>query len=64
MDMGVSRKHGRLHFERGRLHYTDLKSTNGSRINGALLYSEIPVMLEDGDELCLGKLVFRVYFGV
>jgi len=64
MDMGVSRKHGRLHFERGRLHYTDLKSTNGSRINGALLYAEIPVMLEDGDELCLGKLVFRVYFGV
>ena len=42
----------------------DLKSTNGSRINGALLYAEIPVMLEDGDELCLGKLVFRVYFGV
>jgi serine/threonine protein kinase len=64
IDMGVSRKHGRLHFERGRLHYTDLKSTNGSRINGALLYAEIPVMLEDGDELCLGKLVFRVYFGV
>jgi hypothetical protein len=40
-----------------------LKSTNGSRVNGAGLYSEIPLILEDGDELCLGKLVFRVYFG-
>jgi len=63
MELGVSRKHGRLHFERGQLHYTDLKSTNGSRVNGAGLYSEIPLILEDGDELCLGKMVFRIYFG-
>jgi serine/threonine protein kinase len=63
MELGVSRKHGRLHFDRGNLYYTDLKSTNGSRVNGAGLYSEIPLILEDGDELCLGKLVFRIYFG-
>lgn len=63
MELGVSRRHGRLHLEAGVLYYTDLKSTNGSRVNGARLYAEIPQMLEDGDELCIGKIVFRVYFG-
>jgi serine/threonine-protein kinase len=63
MELGVSRRHGRLHYEGGRLFYTDLKSTNGSRVNGARLYAEIPMSLEDGDELCLGKVAFRVYFG-
>jgi len=63
MELGVSRRHGRLHFDSGRLYYTDLNSSNGSRVNGAGLYSEIPVALEDGDEICLGKIAFRVYFG-
>jgi len=63
MELGVSRRHGKLHFDTGRLYYTDLKSSNGSRVNGAGLYSEIPVALEDGDEICLGKVAFRVYFG-
>ncbi len=62
MELGVSRKHGKLHFDAGRLYYTDLKSSNGSRVNGAGLYSEIPVALDDGDEICLGKIAFRVYF--
>ena len=63
MELGVSRRHGKLHFDNGRLYYTDLKSSNGSRVNGASLYSEIPVALDDGDEICLGKIAFRVYFG-
>ena len=63
LELGVSRRHGMLHFDNGRLYYTDLKSSNGSRVNGAGLYSEIPVALEDGDEICLGKVAFRVYFG-
>jgi serine/threonine-protein kinase len=63
MELGVSRRHGRLHFDSGRLYYTDLKSSNGSRVNGAGLRAEIPVVLEDGDEICLGKIAFRVYFG-
>jgi len=63
MELGVSRRHGKLHFDNGRIYYTDLKSSNGSRVNGAGLYSEIPVALEDGDEICLGKVAFRVYFG-
>jgi serine/threonine protein kinase len=63
MELGVSRRHGRLHFDNGRLFYTDLNSSNGSRVNGAGLYSQIPVMLDDGDEICMGKIAFRVYFG-
>jgi serine/threonine-protein kinase len=63
MELGVSRRHGRLHVDNGTLYYTDLKSTNGSRVNGARLYAEIPQTLEDGDELCVGNIVFRVYFG-
>jgi serine/threonine protein kinase len=63
MELGVSRRHGKLHFDTGRLYYTDLKSSNGSRVNGAGLYSEIPVALQDGDEIGLGKIAFRVYFG-
>ncbi len=63
MELGVSRRHGQLHFDRDQLYYTDLKSSNGSRINGAGLYAEIPIRLEDGDEICLGKMAFRVYYG-
>ncbi|MEP7358409.1 MAG: FHA domain-containing serine/threonine-protein kinase, partial [Anaerolineales bacterium] len=63
MELGVSRRHGQLHFDKDRLFYTDLKSANGSRINGAGLYAEIPVALDDGDEICLGKMAFRVYYG-
>lgn len=62
LEMGVSRQHGRLHLENGRLFYTDLKSANGSSVNGARLYTEIPMQLQDGDELGLGKLNLRVYF--
>ncbi len=62
MEQGVSRKHGTLRFDQGRLLYTDMNSSNGSRINGEKLRPEIPVVLNDGDELCLGRMVFRVYF--
>jgi serine/threonine protein kinase len=64
LDMGVSRQHGRLHLDDGRLFYTDLKSANGSSVNGARLYTEIPMQLQDGDEIGLGKLNVRVYFAL
>jgi serine/threonine protein kinase len=64
LDLGVSRQHGRLHLEDGRLYYTDLKSANGSSVNGARLYTEIPMQLQDGDEIGLGKLNVRVYFAL
>jgi hypothetical protein len=64
LDLGVSRQHGRLHLEDGRLFYTDLKSANGSSVNGARLYTEIPMQLQDGDELSLGKINLRIYFAL
>lgn len=64
LDLGVSRQHGRLHLEDGRLFYTDLKSANGSSVNGARLYTEIPMQLQDGDEIGLGKINLRVYFAL
>ncbi len=64
LERGVSRQHGRLHAEDGRLFYTDLKSANGSSVNGARLYTEIPMQLQDGDELGLGKINLRVYFAI
>jgi len=64
MEMGVSRKHGVLRLEGGRLYYTDMKSSNGSRVNGVRLRPEIPMLLKDGDEVCLGRFVFRIYFAL
>jgi serine/threonine protein kinase len=62
MELGVSRQHGLLKFEDGRLYYTDMKSSNGSRVNGARLRPEIPMLLKDGDEVIMGRLAFRIYF--
>ena len=62
MEQGISRRHGVLRFDSGRLYYTDMKSANGSRVNGARLRPEIPMLLKDGDEIMLGRLAARVYF--
>jgi serine/threonine protein kinase len=63
VDLGVSRQHARLHVDRGLVFFTDLKSTNGSSVNGVRLYPGIPMQVQDGDELGLGKVTFRLYFG-
>jgi serine/threonine protein kinase len=62
LELGVSRRHGLINYQDGRLYYTDMKSSNGSRVNGAKLRSEIPMLLKDGDELILGRLACRIYF--
>lgn len=62
IELGVSRRHGLITFQDGRLYYTDMKSSNGSRVNGAKLRPEIPMLLKDGDEIILGRLACRIYF--
>ncbi len=37
----------------------DFKSTNGSTVNRKPLYQ--PVLLQDGDQLCIGKTTFDFY---
>jgi hypothetical protein len=56
-DGKVSRHHGRLQARRGTLVYTDLGSTNGSRVNG-IRVDEIALGL--GDRLLLGDTVLVV----
>ena len=56
-DNRVSRQHGRLQARRGTLVYTDLASTNGSRVNGIRVDE---IALGVGDRLLLGDTVLVV----
>lgn len=56
-DSRVSRHHGRLHARRGTLVYTDLESTNGSRVNGVRIAE---IVLGEGDRIELGDTVLVV----
>lgn len=56
-DGRVSRHHGRLQARRGALVYTDLGSTNGSRVNGVHVDE---IVLGQGDRLEIGDTVLIV----
>jgi hypothetical protein len=56
-DPRVSRAHGRLQARRGTLVYTDLGSTNGSRVNGIRVDE---IALGVGDRLILGDTILVV----
>ena len=56
-DARVSRRHGRLQARRGALVYTDLGSTNGSRVNG-IRVDEIALGM--GDRVQVGDTVLVV----
>jgi len=56
-DSRVSRHHARLQARRGTLVFTDLGSTNGSRVNGAHVAE---VVLGEGDRIELGDTVLVV----
>jgi hypothetical protein len=57
MDSRVSRHHARLHVRQGSLLYTDLNSTNGSRVNGVRVEE---VVLGEGDRIEVGDTVLVV----
>ena len=56
-DARVSRHHGRLQARHGTLVYTDLGSTNGSRVNGIRVDE---IVLGEGDRLQVGDTVLVV----
>jgi pSer/pThr/pTyr-binding forkhead associated (FHA) protein len=56
-DGGVSRHHARIVGRRGTLVYTDLSSTNGSRVNGVTVGE---LVLGVGDRIELGDTVILV----
>ncbi len=63
-EMGVSRLHVALQYnaKNNLLSVSDMKSANGTFINGQKLYPQEVRVLRDGDELRLGRLVLRAYF--
>ena len=61
--MGVSRRHARItRREDNALHLVDLKSANGTYLNGQKLIPDQARILRNGDEIRLGKLVMSVEF--
>jgi hypothetical protein len=56
-DARVSRHHAQLHARRGTLVFTDLRSTNGSRVNGARVEE---VVLGQGDRIEVGDTTLVV----
>lgn len=62
MEHGVSREHACI-FRRGNaVEIEDLASTNGTMLNGTRLAPYLPVPLEEGDQIQLGKLLIQVSF--
>jgi hypothetical protein len=61
-DMGISRRHAALMLSGKRLTVMDLRSSNGTYINDALLDPMEAHQLRDGDMLRMGQLEMRVSF--
>jgi hypothetical protein len=62
-EKGVSRLHAILYRVGSMLSIIDLGSTNGTYRNGMRLLPNQPRVLIDGDELCLGNMLFHIHFG-
>jgi len=56
-DPTVSKRHAIVQQENGKVTITDLRSEDGTRINGAALVPEVPSTLEPGDFINLGEVV-------
>ena len=54
-DDGISRRHAKLTVEGGELHVEDLRSANGTLVNGEKLESKR--LLRDGDKITLGSTI-------
>jgi diguanylate cyclase (GGDEF)-like protein len=60
LDGEVSRQHARIRVEAGRVQVEDLGSTNGTRVNEALVQG--PVDLRNGDRLAIGGHVLKLVY--
>lgn len=61
-DVTVSRFHARLEKKEDGYYLTDLDSAHGTKRNGSLLVPQTETRLENGDEICFGRTVFRITF--
>ncbi len=58
LDRYVSRQHARLQIERGSVKLTDLRSRNGTRLNGQPVVGDVPLPV--GVPFIVGRTVLRV----
>lgn len=59
---GVSRRHAVIRYHDGALSIEDLRSTNGTRINGSQLTPEREYRLRDGDEIEFARVRTSIRF--
>jgi hypothetical protein len=62
VENGISRIHASIQRQNNTLLLRDIRSTNGTYLNGERLKPDDPQLLRDGDEVRLGELVAHVYF--
>lgn len=62
--LGVSRRHAQLVAQDNRITIEDLKSANGTFINGEQILPQKPYRIYEGDVLMLGELKLQVHFVV
>jgi len=56
-DFGISRQHARIVVDEDGVHITDLKSKNGTQVNGVAV---VQAPLKDGDKILLGKFLLTL----
>src|SRR5215472_16079534 len=56
-DFGISRTHARITVDEDGVRITDLKSKNGTQVNG---FPEVEAPLRDGDRILLGKFLMTL----
>jgi|SRR5579859_343658 len=61
-EKGVSRQHIKITLKNEMVYVTDLRSTNGTRLNGQSILPNSARLVRDGDELQLGSLRMIVSF--
>jgi pSer/pThr/pTyr-binding forkhead associated (FHA) protein len=62
VEYGVSRLHASLDIQNEAVLITDLRSTNGTYLNGLQLSPGQSKIVCNGDELCFGNLLVSIYF--
>ncbi|NJL92672.1 MAG: FHA domain-containing protein [Anaerolineae bacterium] len=61
-ELGVSRRHAIIQHKEDQVLLLDLDSVNGTYVNGQRVLPAAPRVLQDGDEIRLGKLRARIIF--
>lgn len=59
---GISRRHVQVHMRSNRLYLVDMGSSNGTFIGDAQLKPADPYLLQNGQEITLGRLPVSIYF--